>query len=135
MLKKLINKYVNKETISYVFFGALTTFVNLGAYWICTHVGIDYRISNTIAWVLAVAFAYVTNKLFVFESKSWKGSVVIKEVIGFVGARLLSFVFETGFLIFTVEILKMNDFIAKCVASIFVLIMNYVASKFFIFKK
>ena len=90
MIKKLFNKY--KEIINYIFFGVLATVVNLVSFKIFDLIlGAKlYLITNVISWIITVIFAYVTNKLWVFESKSWKKDVVIKELIGFFGARLFS---------------------------------------------
>ena len=96
-LKAIFKKIVNKETILYVVFGVLTTLVNFVAFKLFTMVfdklissQLGVHISNVLAWIFAVAFAYVTNKLFVFESKSWEGKVLAKEIPSFVAARLFS---------------------------------------------
>lgn len=136
LIEKIINKLFNREMISYLIFGVLTTVVNLVVFQLCDAVlGIYYIAANVIAWIIAVIFAYVTNKLFVFESKSWELKLVVREVISFGSARILSLLFETGFIALTVEVMGMPKFISKIIASIFVVIINYVASKLFIFKK
>ena len=136
LINKLIEKFFTREVISYLVFGVLTTLVNFVFYWLFTEVlGIYYLTSNVIAWIFAVIFAYITNKLFVFESKSWELPIVVKEVLSFGAARILSLLFETGFLTLTVEIFKFPKLIAKIIAAVFVVIINYVASKLFIFKK
>ncbi|MBQ7225825.1 MAG: GtrA family protein [Clostridia bacterium] len=147
-LKELYQKH--KEVILYIFYGVLTTLVNLIVYWIFELIlGKDlYLVSNTIAWVLAAAFAYVVNKLFVFESKSWAPKIISKEIIEFFGARVFSFgVEELGMLLFVdgfdfksfaFEILGFTvtgTFIAKVILAVIVIILNYFFSKFFIFKK
>ena len=139
-MKNLINKFIEKfftrEVISYLVFGVLTTLVNFVFYWLFTEVlGIYYLTSNVIAWIFAVIFAYITNKLFVFESKSWELPIVVKEVLSFGAARILSLLFETGFLTLTVEIFKFPKLIAKIIAAVFVVIINYVSIKLIIFKK
>ena len=83
---------------------------------------------------MALIFAFFTNKIFVFESKSFRLKKLIPEIIGFTGARLLSFLFEEGFL-FVTYYFGMNEYIAKLIASVVVIILNYFSSKFFIFKK
>ena len=147
MIKKLFIKY--KELITYVIFGVLTTLVNFFAFWLFTKIlGEElYLINNAIAWVVGVIFAYITNKLFVFESKSWDLKVVTKEITGFLGARIFSFLVEEGgmFLFITVlglgkkslTILNLTitgQFIVKILLAVIVVVMNYVFSKFFIFK-
>ena len=110
-LKAIFKKIVNKETILYVVFGVLTTLVNFVAFKLFTMVfdklissQLGVHISNVLAWIFAVAFAYVTNKLFVFESKSWEGKVLAKEIPSFVAARLFSLgVEELGLIIFVMS--------------------------------
>lgn len=106
-MKSILKKLINKETITYLIFGVLTTVVNFIAFEACDRLfektaSVDLTLlTNVIAWVASVAFAYVTNKLFVFESKSWKGSVLIKEIPSFVGARVFSLGVESlGLLVF-----------------------------------
>ena len=70
-MKNLIKKFLNRETVSYLVFGVLTTIVNYASYELCKWLGVHYTVSTVAAWVLAVAFAYITNKLYVFESKSF----------------------------------------------------------------
>ncbi len=136
LINKIIEKLFTREMISYLIFGVLTTVVNFIFYWLFTDVlHIYYIASNVVAWIFAVIFAYITNKLYVFESKSWELKLIIKEVISFGAARLFSLLFETGFLALTVEIMGVPKLIAKIIAAVFVVIINYVASKLFIFKK
>ena len=136
LIEKIISKLFTREMISYLIFGVLTTIVSLVTFQLCDAVlGIYYIAANVISWIIAVIFAYVTNKLFVFESKSWELKLVVREVISFGSARILSLLFETGFIALTVEVMGMPKFISKIIASIFVVIINYVASKLFIFKK
>lgn len=140
-MRKLIHKFLNKETISYLVFGVLTTLVNYVVffglnYLFDSHDTKDpqYLVANFIAWVIAVLFAFFTNKLFVFESKSFQKKLLIKEFISFTGTRVLTLVFESAFLLFTVELLAMSESISKILCSFFVIILNYIASKFFTFK-
>lgn len=147
-IKDLIIKY--KEVILYIVFGAVTTVANLLAFLLSELIlGQDlYLVSNAIAWVVGVAVAYITNKLWVFESKSWKFKVLLKEIPEFVGARLFSFgVEEAGMWLF-VDVIGFGEkslsilgfvitgsLIAKILLSVIVVIMNYFFSKFIIFKK
>lgn len=149
-IKALFKKLVNKETVTYVIFGVLTTLVNLVVFKGCDVLfkGEHYLVSNSVAWIAAVAFAYVTNKLFVFESKSWRFDVIKKEIPSFLGARIASYFIEQAGLWFFVEILhfdeKVFDFIivrlsgkitAKLIIGVVVVVINYVLSKFMIFAK
>ncbi len=149
-IKALFKKLVNKETVTYVIFGVLTTLVNLLVFkgFDVLFKGKYYLFTNTIAWIAAVAFAYVTNKLFVFESKSWKFDVIKKEIPSFLGARIASYFVEQAGLWIFVELLhfdeKVFDFIlvklsgkitAKLIIGVIVVVINYVLSKFIIFSK
>lgn len=134
-MNTLIRKFLNRETISYLVFGVLTTIVNYVTYELCKWLGIYYIISTIIAWALAVAFAYITNKLFVFESKNFEKSVLIREISSFVGCRLFSGLCDLGFMALAVEIIGINDSFAKLASNVFVVIINYIFSKLFIFRK
>ena len=135
-MKKLLKKLCNKETITYLIFGVLTTLVNYIVYYLLYRfTGLDALIYNTIAWLAAVIFAFFTNKLFVFESKSFKSSVVFREFLTFVSARIVSLLLEEAFLALTVKVMGIHELISKLIISVIVVIVNYFASKFFIFKK
>lgn len=148
-----VEKLLQYEVVSYLVFGVLTTVVNFVVYGLGNLIaGENYEtkvlfsvgsfeflwiyVSQALAWVAAVIFAYITNKLFVFESTSWKGQVVFKEVISFFGARIISFILfeELVFILFT-GILGVNSWIAKIVISVLVIVFNFVASKLVIFRK
>ncbi|MBQ3000130.1 MAG: GtrA family protein [Oscillospiraceae bacterium] len=131
-LKALYEKH--RATVIYLVFGVLTTAVNYAIYLpLYNFVHLPASVCNGIAWVAAVAFAYVTNKLYVFESKSWRG--VWGEILRFVGSRVASGAVETVSLLLTVDILGWNGNIMKLLLAVFVIVFNYVLSKFFVFKK
>ena len=131
-----IKSLMTSEKISYLFFGVLTTGVNYVSYYVArSFFFIDYRLSTVIAWVLAVAFAFLTNKFFVFKSRSLELRLFLREVTTFVAARLVSGLFDMGWMVLAVEWIKMNDFIAKILSNVVVVVMNYFFSKLFIFKK
>ena len=132
----------NKEILNYIIFGVLTTLVNWVIYTIATNIiGINLNIANIIAWFGAVLFAYITNKIFVFESRSWHLSLLIKEVSLFFGSRILSGVVEIGgfFLLVYIGVNQtmfgIKGFVAKGFISVFVIVLNYLFSKIFVFKK
>ena len=134
-MNKLLNKLLNKETIIYVIFGILTTIVDFVAFGILYYTfNIGGIISNTIAWVLAVAFAFITNKLFVFESKSFQSKKLIKEIISFVSSRVITLLLTNLFLL-CARFLGTNMMFAKALISVVVIILNYVFSKLFVFKE
>ena len=133
-MNKLIKRFLNRETIIYTVFGVLTTVVDYVAFAIF-HYGIQLNeiIANTIAWTLAVAFAYITNKLFVFESKSFNIKTLTKEIPSFVLARVLSLIVTNLFLVFAAYI-SLNRLLAKAIISVVVIVLNYIFSKLFVFK-
>ena len=123
------------DIVSYLFFGALTTVVNYIVYLPCYNLlSFSAAISNMIAWIAAVAFAYLTNKPFVFCSHDWSAKTVIPELTKFVGARIASGVLETGIIFLTVDLLRWNGNVMKLVTSVLVVIINYVASKLLVFR-
>ncbi len=140
MIKKLFQKY--HEIIMYLIFGVSTTLVNWIVYSILVSIAdANATFSNGIAWLAAVVFAYITNKLYVFESKSWKASVLIREIASFFGARIASGVFEIFLPALLMKIGLDQAFFgiegsaAKIVVSVLVIVLNYIFSKLFIFRK
>ncbi len=149
-LKALFFKVCTRETVLYVVFGLLTTLLNLVAF-----KAFDlllgpnlYLLSNCIAWVIAVSFSFWANKVFVFESKPWTFAVLKKEVPAFVGARIGSFFIEEGGLWFFVAVLHFDEklfnffvvqlggkMVAKLILGVIVVIINYLLSKFWLFRK
>lgn len=133
-MKRLVQKYW--DILSYLFFGALTTLVNYLVYFpLYNWLGISATLSNAIAWVFAVAFAYLTNKPFVFKSHDWSMATVLPELAKFVGCRIGSGVLETIILLICVDWLSWDGNLMKIVTSILVVIFNYIASKLIVFKK
>lgn len=131
----LVRKVINKETISYIFWGCATTVVNWGVNFLAydlLHISTFW--STIIAWVAAVVFAFVVNKRFVFESRSWQPAVVWKELLPFISCRLLSGIFDVAFMVVAVDHLHVPNALAKLLSNVFVVIANYFASKFLIFK-
>lgn len=128
-------KLINSEGIKYIIFGVLTTVINIFSYLVLNKIGIYYVISNVIAFILSIIFAFITNKIYVFNSKTWNLNIVLRESITFLASRLASFIVDTLTLILLVEIIGINDFIAKIIANIIVIIINYLLSKLVVFKK
>ncbi|EQH68431.1 GtrA family protein, partial [Clostridioides difficile] len=125
-----------KETILYLFFGAFTTLVNIVSYLFFTRVILfNFMVANALAWILAVLFAYVTNKFFVFESKRIEIKFLFKEFLSFVSFRLLSGVVEMLIMYVMIDLLFVNDVIVKIFTNIVVIVLNYLFSKMIIFKK
>lgn len=129
--KNFLIKY--KELISYLVFGVLTTIVNFIIYFYLCSIGLNYKISNIIAIFCSILFAYITNKIFVFKILHIKN--ILQEFIKFVSFRLVSSIFDMAFLIFLVDYIKTPNFIAKVLTSVIVVVLNYIFSKLFIFRK
>lgn len=124
------------EIFSYLFFGGLTFLVNFVTYFLFLSVfGVNYLISNLISWIISVLFAYITNKLWVFQARNKTYSETLKELFLFFAARIVTLGLDMGSLSFCLEILKTNNFIAKFVSQFIVIVSNYAFSKLVIFKK
>ncbi len=133
-IKNLIHKHW--DIVTYLFFGVLTTVVNYVVYFPCYNwLHLSASVSNVIAWIFAVAFAYVTNKPFVFKSHDWSMKVVGPELVKFVGCRVGSGFLETLIIWVFVDILAWNGNLVKIVTSVLVVIVNYVGSKLLVFTK
>ena len=125
----------HEEVISYLFFGGLTTLVNYIVYLPCYNLlHLSGAVSNAVAWVAAVAFAYLTNKPFVFKSYDWSAKTVIPELTKFVSCRIGSGLLETAIIFVLVDWLALNGNIIKLATSVLVVILNYVASKLLVFR-
>ncbi len=133
---ELYKKY--EEIINYLIVGGLTTVVSLIVYYGCVLIFLDpknafeLQIANVISWIISVAFAYVTNRIFVFKSKNKN---YFKEIASFVGARIATLFMDMLTMFLLVTVLNGNDKIAKIISQIIVIVANYVFSKLFVFKK
>ena len=126
----------HKSFIAYGVFGVLTTIVNIVTYNICyNNLGISNTLSNIAAWILAVTFAYLTNKVWVFDSKSWKWEVLRREVPAFISCRLATGVLDIVIMFICVDIMGLHALLMKVISNVLVIILNYVFSKLVIFKK
>lgn len=153
-IKEKLLKLVRSEIFSYLFFGVCTTLINIVTFQLFySAMGVPTLVSNAIAWVFSVAFAYFTNRTFVFHSKEKSAQGILREVSAFVGARLFSLLFDEIIMWlmvdimgynaverFTAELLNMEvqdakSLIAKVCANVVVMILNFLFSKLFIFKK
>lgn len=136
MVKKLLQLVKDHwDVVSYLFFGVLTTLVNYAVYLpLYNWADLSATASNAIAWVVAVAFAFLTNKPFVFGSRDWSAKVLWPELTKFVGCRIGSGLAETAIIFVTVDLLAWNGNLWKLLTSVLVVILNYIASKLFVFK-
>lgn len=133
-VKKLFLKYY--DAITYLVFGVLTTLVNYAVYLPCYNLlHCSATVSNVIAWAASVAFAFLTNKPFVFRSHDWSAGVVWPELVKFVGCRVGSGLLETAILWLTADVLAWNGNVWKLATSVLVVVLNYVGSKLLVFRK
>ncbi|MCD7756138.1 MAG: GtrA family protein [Firmicutes bacterium] len=124
------------DILTYLFFGGLTTVVNYLIYLPCYNaLRLNASVSNAVAWVGAVIFAFLTNKPFVFKSHDWSAKTLWPELAKFVSCRLGSFALEELILLATVDLLGWNGNWMKLATSVLVVVVNYVASKFLVFRK
>lgn len=135
-LKELIKKVFTKEVIFYGIFGVLTTLINIGSFYLMTKFGkVNDNLANNIAIVLAVLFAYFTNKDLVFHSEADCFGEKVVEFCRFILGRLFTMAIESigGSLLF--KYCPISPIISKCLITIVVIILNFFISKFFAFKK
>ena len=133
-MTELIKKY--KSLILYAVFGGLTTLVNMAAYWLCYEVlGIPNTVSTGIAWFLAVCFAFITNKLWVFDSKSFDAKTLKHEIPTFFGARIATCLLDVAIMYLAVDVMHWTPIVWKLISNVIVIVLNYIASKLLIFKK
>ena len=127
-----------REIVLYLIFGVLTTVISLLSFKLFNFLFGEelYLLNNIFSWFIAVAFAFITNKIFVFESKKWESPMIFKEIFLFVSARVFSLILEEAGLFLLIDILAIlsPDF-SKLIMQIMVIILNFVFSKFIVFKK
>ena len=135
-MEKILNLYKQfKEQILYIVFGVLTTAINIIAFFVCSRlINLSLIPSNIIAWILSVLFAFITNKIYVFNSKNYSFSVVLRELIDFIVARGATGILDLGLMYLFVSIIGIEDMISKIVINIIVIILNYILSKLYVFK-
>lgn len=132
--KIFLKKYA--EVISYIFFGVLTTLINLATFWILSIVFNLETIAATVAaWIIAVAFAFITNKIWVFKSKTKTNQETTKEAVMFVIARLITLGIEVFLMWLMVDNFKQDKLIWKLLCNIITVILNYLFSKLIVFKE
>lgn len=138
LLGPKLSRYMDKywDTVSYLFFGVLTTGVDYLVTFLC-HDGlaISPTVSTVIAWAAAVIFAYLTNKSWVFESRDWSAKTVVPEFLKFTGSRIGSGVLVTVCIHITVEVLGWSFLLMKILTSVLNIVLNYIASKLLVFRK
>lgn len=130
----LYEKY--KEPLLYIFFGVLTTVINFIVFALFTYlIPLNELIANVIAWVFAVLFAYVTNRIWVFSNKAHTTAGFVREILAFYSGRIVTLLLEEAVLLIFVTWLAQNAFIVKLCAQVMVIVLNYVISKWLVFRK
>ena len=150
---RLFGKVFNREVLSYLLFGALTTLVALVTFWLPDRLfsaigyqgvvhyvtrsdkNFAYIEANVISWVCAVTFAFVTNKRFVFASEATDRRTVLRELATFVGGRLATLLVDTGLMVLFVTALSFPEMVAKIIVQVVVVVLNYFISKWIVFRK
>lgn len=138
-MKKIISLYKKyEEIINYLIIGVSTTIVSLLVYYLCVYTflnpedAIQLQIANILSWIVSVTFAFFTNRSFVFKSKNKN---IAKEATTFVGSRVTTLLIDMGLMALFVTLLGLNDKLIKIVVQIIVIVLNYIFSKLFVFKK
>lgn len=122
---------LSKEVINYIIFGVLTTIVNIVIYAVLMHiVHTDYKIAVIAAWFTSVLFAFVTNKIYVFNSKNLSFPILVREFTSFMFFRIISLGMDLGMMIIFIEWLNLDDLLSKITINVFVVIFNYIVSKY-----
>ncbi|NLI91194.1 MAG: GtrA family protein [Peptococcaceae bacterium] len=123
------------EITNYIFFGIITTFVNIVCYTFLTKLlAFDFKTATTLAWLLSVSFAFITNKRYVFKSREKEFLILCKEFGTFLLSRMISYGLDIISMIFLVEIMGFDDLVSKMTANVLVIIFNYLASKLIVFR-
>ena len=138
-MKKLFGIYDKyQEIINYLIVGGLTTLVSLVTYYLCVYTVLDpkdaiqLQLANVISWICAVIFAYITNRIFVFKSKCLDK---MEEFLSFLGSRIVTLILDMTLMFVLVSCISFNDKISKLIVQMLVIVINYIFSKMFVFKK
>jgi len=124
----------NKEVLLYLFFGGLTFCVSIASYaFFDITLAMNELVANVLSWILAVTFAYITNKIWVFDAQTHSAGEVVKQMVSFFGGRVATLVIEELILLVFVTLLAFPSVPVKVVAQVIVIVLNYVISKFWVF--
>lgn len=133
VMEQFFIKY--KELILYTIFGFITTFINICIFSVLYQsCSFPLLFANSAAWAAAFLFSLLSNKLWVFGSKNWKSRAALKEFLGFLLARLSTFLLDTAVMWFLVDVLGVYGVFSKAVSNVIMILLNYIASKFWIFR-
>ena len=133
-LKELVKKY--RQMILYVLFGGITTVINMAVYALCYEIcGMSNVLSTVLAWLVSVLTAYITNKIWVFESRAFDRKTIAREMASFFGCRIATGVLDVGIMYAAVDVMGWNGTLWKMISNVFVIILNYIASRLLIFRE
>ena len=132
--KALLKAHHLWDIFTYVFFGGLTTVVNIVVFAGATHVGISWQVANFLAWLLSVLFAFVTNKLWVFNSHTESFAGLVWEFVKFMVARIVSLGIDYACMFLFINALGWSNMVAKLLTQVVIIVANYAFSKFIIFR-
>lgn len=134
--KKLLPLYEKYEdTLLYIFFGALTTLVSFGAQQLGILIFNNVVINTTFSWICAVLFAFFTNRIWVFEAPTKTAGEFFLQLIKFFGSRFFTYLIELLIMFIFVDLLSFKEMIVKVCAQVIILVLNFILSKFMVFKK
>lgn len=133
-VKELWKNY--EEAIRYLFWGGVAFFLSMALFYVFANMmDIDEQLANTMDWIICVIFTYFTNRIFVFKSKSRGVFGMGKEFVSFISARLGTLIIENVILYVTIDLLTMNNMLAKLIGQFVVIVSNYILSKLWIFRR
>lgn len=135
MISSIWSKLSNRESVTYIICGVLTTAVDWITHRILWHMGAEYQVSTAVSWAAAVLFAFISNKFWVFRSFETELKRLWKEFVSFVACRIATFAITMAGMVVMVGMLHWNEFLGKLVVSAASMVLNYIPSKLFIFKK
>ena len=135
IMQKIRAAVSNREVILYLVFGVLTTAVDWLISFILYRTEMNLHLANTLAWVGAVLFAYVTNRIWVFESRKTGIGAITLELIAFAGGRVATLLMQEGIFVIFCDLLKWNEYVIKIAAAVLVVIGNYIISKLLVFRQ
>lgn len=125
----------NKEILLYLFFGGWTFIVSMLSFGIGIYLlDMNPLTANVLSWVCAVTFAYITNRIWVFENKAKNIKRIVLEIVAFFGGRLFTLLMEEALLAIGIYVMNMNSILVKIFAQVAVVMSNYFISKFLVFK-
>lgn len=135
---RLLNPFYrkHKEVLLYLLFGALAMVVSIGSYWLCSEpLSMGVLVANIISWIAAVSFAYVTNRVWVFQQKTHGFGQLLAQMFRFFSGRVATLVVEELILWVFIEQLHFGNMAVKIVAQVVIIVLNYIISKFLVFRK